>query len=283
VSNTGSIPDERPGRIRLQLKRGNFGPNWYIKLGHNTSFFPENAVGPAGKREGVGVLLTLHLKGFPELVETDIDGVKRNFRFRGRRVQEFFVRWNLQADDWIVIQKRSDYEYDVFPEDADVPTALVQPGEGRTGHRRGVLHAFRPGADADYITHVLGGTYSRGRTHETLVNYFADWLVARGLTVASNAAIDLGLEHPPVIIEAKVIRAARWAQAIREAVGQLHEYRYFQVVARESSLLFLASAEVPRMWLDYLDGEHEIGAAWRTTGGFLLSDRARTALGLDDS
>jgi hypothetical protein len=96
-----------------------------------------------------------------------------------------------------------------------------------------------PGADADYITHVLGGLYRHGRTHETLVNDFADWLAARGLTVASNAAIDLGLEQPPVIIEAKVIRAARWAQAIREAVGQLYEYRYFQVVAPESSL---------RMW-----------------------------------
>ena len=79
-----------------------------------------------------------------------------------------------------------------------------------------------------------------------------------------------------------MIRAARWAQAIREAVGQLYEYRYFQVVAPESSLLFLASAEIPRMWLDYLDKDRKIGAAWRTTG-FLLSDRALTSLGLGDS
>jgi hypothetical protein len=283
MPKTGSIPDERPGRIRIQLKQGSFGPNWYIRLGQDVPFFPKDAIGGANKQYQARRLLTLHLNGVSEPVTTDIDGAGRNFRFRGRRVREFFERWGLQADDWIVIQKRSDYEYDVFPEDSGGPTALAQPGDGRMGHRRGVLHPFRPGADTDYITQVLEGPHRRSRKHETLVNAFADWLDARGLTVAFNAAIDLGLEQPPVIIEAKVIRAARWAQAVREAVGQLYEYRYFQVVARESSLLFLASAEIPRMWLDYLDEEHEIGAAWRTPGGFLLSDRALTTLGLDDS
>jgi len=113
-----------------------------------------------------------------------------------------------------------------------------------------------------------------------LVNDFADWLVARGLTVASNAAIDLGVEQPPVIVEAKVIRTNRWAPAIREAIGQLYEYRYFQVVAPESSLIFLAASKIPEIWLDYLDKDREMGAAWRTSDGFELSDRARTALGL---
>ena len=198
-------------------------------------------------------------------------------------MRKFFDRYGLEENDKILIVKRSEYEYDVVRYDAAAASGpSVEPGEGGTGHRRGFLRPFKPGADADYITHVLGGLYRHGRTHETLVNDFADWLAARGLTVASNAAIDLVLEQPPVIIEAKVIRAARWAQAIREAVGQLYEYRYFQVVAPESSLLFLASAEIPRMWLDYLDKDRKIGAAWRTTG-FQLSDRALTSLGLGDS
>jgi len=111
------------------------------------------------------------------------------------------------------------------------------------------------------------------------VNDFAEWLAARGLTVGSNAAIDLGLERPPVIIEAKVIHSGRWARAIREAVGQLYEYRYFQVIAPESKLLFLASAEIPQRWLEYLDQDRNMGAAWRSTGGFQLSNRASKALG----
>jgi hypothetical protein len=130
------------------------------------------------------------------------------------------------------------------------------------------------------VTNVAGGPARRGRTHETLVNDFAEWLAARDLVVGSNAAIDLGLEHPPVIIEAKVIRAGRWAHAIREAIGQLYEYRYFQVVSPESSLLFLASTPIPARWLDYLDHDRRIGAAWRRDGGFELTTRAGRVLGI---
>jgi hypothetical protein len=127
---------------------------------------------------------------------------------------------------------------------------------------------------------VCLGPARRGRTHEALVNDFADWLTTRELAVGCNAAIDLGLEHPPVIIEAKVIRAGKWAHAIREAIGQLYEYRYFQVVSPQSSLLFLASAPIPARWLDYLDHDRKIGAAWRSDHGFELTDRGKRALGI---
>jgi hypothetical protein len=143
----------------------------------------------------------------------------------------------------------------------------------------GFLRPFRDRADTNYIANVDGGSALRDRAHETLVNSFARWLTARGFLVASNAAIDLGLEQPPVIIEAKKIRAGRWAPAIREAIGQLYEYRYFQVVAPESELIFLVSTEVPAHWLGYLDQDREIGAAWPTADGFHLSDRAWRILG----
>ena len=85
--------------------------------------------------------------------------------------------------------------------------------EDYRGRPGGFLSPFKPRADTDYITHVSGGAFQRGRTtHETLVNDFAGWLASKGLLAASNAAIDLGLEHPPVIIEAKVIRPGRWPQ-----------------------------------------------------------------------
>jgi hypothetical protein len=165
------------------------------------------------------------------------------------------------------------------PPQADGPP--VRADEERHGRPGGFLRPFKPRADTDYITQVSGGAFRRGRTHETLVNDFAEWLAAKGLLAASNAAIDLGLEHPPVIIEAKVIRPGRWAAAIREAIGQLYEYRYFQVVAPQSRLLFLASTDIPRKWLDYLDKDRQIGAAWRISQGeFLFTDRARKMLGV---
>jgi hypothetical protein len=164
------------------------------------------------------------------------------------------------------------------PPEEDGPP--IPPDDGDTGRLGGFLHPFKPRADTDYIANVSGGPRRRGRTHETLVNDFAEWLAARGLAVACNAAIDLGLEQPPVIIEAKVIRPGRWAHAIREAIGQLYEYRYLQVVPLESRLLFLASTEIPPKWLDYLDKDRQIGAAWRSPTGFLLSERASAALNL---
>jgi hypothetical protein len=45
-------------------------------------------------------------------------------------------------------------------------------------------------------------------------------------------------------------------------------------------LIFLASAQVPARWIDYVDRDREIGAAWRSEDGFKLTDRARRALGI---
>jgi hypothetical protein len=153
-------------------------------------------------------------------------------------------------------------------------------GQEACGRPGGFLTPFKPRADADYVSNVAGGPFRRSRTHETLVNDFARWLSDRGLEAASNAAIDLGLVQPPVIIEAKVIRTQKWAAGIREAVGQLYEYRYFQVVAPDSELLFLASAEIPEKWLDYLDKDRRIGAAWRAGDGFQMTPRAAAAFRL---
>jgi hypothetical protein len=164
------------------------------------------------------------------------------------------------------------------PQTEDQDDGEPEGGLGTGGRPGGFLSPFKPRADADYVSNVAGGPFRRSRKHETLVNDFARWLSDRGLEAASNAAIDLGLVQPPVIIEAKVIRGERWATAIREAVGQLYEYRYFQVVAPESKLLFLASAKVPQKWLDYLDQDRQIGAAWRAADDFQLTLRARAAL-----
>lgn len=92
----------------------------------------------------------------------------------------------------------------------------------------------------------------------------------------SQSAIDLGLKDPPVIIEAKVIQQGKWAHAIREASASCTSTGTSQVVSPQSSLIFLASEQVPGLWLDYLDQNREIGAAWRSGDGFELTDRARS-------
>jgi hypothetical protein len=77
---------------------------------------------------------------------------------------------------------------------ADEVGASRAPALGGTG---GFLEPFRPKADTDYLTDVEGGTRSRTRSHETLVNACATWLEARGLSPGRNAAVDLGVSAHP--------------------------------------------------------------------------------------
>lgn len=144
--------------------------------------------------------------------------------------------------------------------------------------RTGFLAPFKPKADTDYLAKLPGGIRRRGRKHENLVNSFAAWLEGRGHNVGRNAAVDLGLTKPPLVIEAKIVSS--WPDAIRTAVGQLYEYRYFRVADPKSCLLFLASETVPREWLRYLERDRHIGAAWPEGRNFVLSPLAKRELRL---
>ncbi|MEV6305873.1 hypothetical protein AB0M02_41105 [Actinoplanes sp. NPDC051861] len=165
-----------------------------------------------------------------------------------------------------------------LPQEAtqDRPQAAPSLPQAPTGHR-GFLAPFKPKADADYFTRVVGGAMKRGRSHETLVNSCADWLSANGFEPGCNNAIDLGVAELSVIIEAKIVRRS-WSDAIREAVGQLYEYRYFKVADPESSLIFLADRPVQQFWVDYLEKDRGIGVMWPVGDGFHMSKLARQAL-----
>jgi len=147
------------------------------------------------------------------------------------------------------------------------------------GVTRQYLQPFRPKADVDYETRIKGGIQKRGRRHETLVNEFSKWLSGKGLSPARNRAIDIGLEAPAVIFEAKMV--STWPRSIREAVGQLYEYRYFQVVAPHTKLVFLASTAVPAEWVKYLEEDRGIAVGWHTGDGFELTTMAKIALGFE--
>ncbi|WP_341717681.1 hypothetical protein QQG74_28225 [Micromonospora sp. FIMYZ51] len=161
---------------------------------------------------------------------------------------------------------------------ADVPAANSVPLDSPQADQGwAFLDPFKPKADADYFSKMVGGSARRGRRHETLVNACAKWLADNGFVPGRNAAIDLGVAELGVIIEAKVVQKS-WAKAIREAVGQLYEYRYFRVADPESSLIFMADRPVPQMWTDYLEKDRGIGAMWPDGDGFAMSKIAARAL-----
>ncbi len=114
------------------------------------------------------------------------------------------------------------------PEDG----AAVESDKGGAA-RTGFLAPFRPKADTDYLANLPGGTQRRGRTHETLVNNFALWLEGLGFAVGRNAAIDLGLIHPPLVIEAKIVVSwpnaipglPAWGERDRCFIGEILDWR----------------------------------------------------------
>ena len=152
-----------------------------------------------------------------------------------------------------------------------------QPGQTRTTSAA-FLAPFKPKADTEYEAFISSKREQRSRGHETLVNRCALWLEDSGYTPARNAAVDLGLMDGSVIIEAKTI-GATWATPIRQAVGQLYEYRYFNIARPDAELIFLSDRPVPNEWVKYLENDRNIGAMWpNETSGFELTQLARRSL-----
>jgi hypothetical protein len=168
---------------------------------------------------------------------------------------------------------------DDVPDDAETADAQEDRSPDPGTPRRGFLQPFQSKADSDYMVQIVGGRRRRSRRHEKLVNDCATWLKANDREPARNAAIDLGLQDEPVIIEAKMVGKS-WPSAIRQAVGQLYEYRYFKVSDPKAHLVFLADQAVPDAWVTYLERDRNVGVMWPTSSGYRLSRLASRALRL---
>ena len=87
---------------------------------------------------------------------------------------------------------------------------------------------FSPKDDSDYIASIRGGAQRRSRKHEWLVREAGEWLHERGATISNPHPRDLLISAPSsVLVEAKIVGDRGAVFAIRDAVGQLLEYRHF--------------------------------------------------------
>jgi len=71
-----------------------------------------------------------------------------------------------------------------------------------------------------------------------------------------------------VVFEIKVTPQEKPLRSIREAVGQLYEYRYFGVVQQESFLCLVTPHKPPEDILRYLENDRQIGILWKHDGDF---------------
>jgi hypothetical protein len=122
--------------------------------------------------------------------------------------------------------------------------------------------AFKPKSDEDYLAVISASVQRRSRTHERLVRIAGEYLRAGGAEVATPHPIDLLMTKPvQVIFEAKPVSRFGALFAVRQAVGQLFEYRRF-IGPRQAKLCILLDQEPAKELVEYVEGDLGLLIAW---------------------
>ncbi|MDG4859318.1 DUF3578 domain-containing protein [Streptomyces sp. T-3] len=137
------------------------------------------------------------------------------------------------------------------------------------------LAGFHPKDSRDYIANIAARQQVKKRDHEALIAAFGPHIAARGYVPITDGMhpkdLVLRRAQPSVgdpsewLVEAKVVRGDNPTVAVREAVGQLYEYRYF--LYGEQGLLVpkligLFTEDI-RGYSGYLES-HGIASIWRS-------------------
>lgn len=124
---------------------------------------------------------------------------------------------------------------------------------------------FASKAETPYDVVLAASVQHRTREHERLLRVTAKWLGMnhpRLIASSRRHPLDMlvsGATH--LIVEAKTTRRIHAGFAIRQALGQLYEYRYF-IGPQEANLVVLLDAKPEDMFIDYLENHLGIGLLW---------------------
>jgi hypothetical protein len=160
------------------------------------------------------------------------------------------------------------------------PGSIATPGGSATdGSSAGdVFDHFKPKSSGDYVAHVEGGTFTRTRRHEALIAEYGEWARTQGfsaLTEVHPRDLVLRRDSTEWLIEGEVLRRGNAAHAVREAIGQLFEYRRFEYTGQGKEapeLVGLFSEPIGNAYVELLDelGVHSVwrdGATWTGSAG----------------
>ena len=123
---------------------------------------------------------------------------------------------------------------------------------------------FRPKEDSDYVVRVPGGPRVQTRKHETLVRRAGEFFRKSSDQVSTPHPKDLEVGaplHPSVVFKAKHVRRGSFAAPIREALGQLLEYRYF-LGPTQADICILLDQEPPRDVIEFVEVGCGVLLAW---------------------
>ncbi|MGW7430073.1 MrcB family domain-containing protein [Streptomyces sp. NPDC054861] len=158
-------------------------------------------------------------------------------------------------------------------DDADALEMSYTPGGTHAQPVIDPLAGFHPKSSGEYLAQITARQQVKQRSHEKLIEDFGHFVVGRGYSPVTRGQHpkDLVLRRSDSsevgsdaewLVEAKVVRSGNPTKAVREAVGQLYEYRHFLYEGeREPFLIGLFSEEIG-VYAPYLE-ERGIASVWR--------------------
>jgi hypothetical protein len=139
---------------------------------------------------------------------------------------------------------------------------------------------FKPKSEEDYVAIIKASVQRRSRSHERLVRMAGEFFTARGAEVITPHPLDLVMIKPDaVIFEAKPVSRFGPLFAIRQAVGQLFEYRRF-IGPRQAKLCILLDAKPEEHLVDYVETDLGLLVAWLTPEGVAGGPKTKALLAL---
>jgi hypothetical protein len=141
------------------------------------------------------------------------------------------------------------------------------------------LRDFAPKDDSDYVAYLAGRALVKSRRHQTLVREYGQYAGSLRFSVATNVhPRDLTLlrGHDEWLVEAKVVYRGNATNAVRDAIGQLLQYRFFLYpLGSPVRLVGLFTEPVGKAYLDLL-ASIGIAAVWKASGGWQADASAQT-------
>src|SRR5262249_55965151 len=114
---------------------------------------------------------------------------------------------------------------------------------------------FKPKSEEDYVAIIKASVQRRSRSHERLVRLAGEFFTSRGAEVITPHPLDLVMTKPlSVIFEPKPVSTFGPLFAIRQAVGQLFEYRRF-IGPHEARLCILLDTKPEEHLVDYVEND----------------------------
>jgi hypothetical protein len=139
---------------------------------------------------------------------------------------------------------------------------------------------FRPKSSEPYSVIIKASQRVQSRNHEKLVETLGKVLIPKGAQLQTNRhPIDVFMNRPDtIIIEAKAVGSRHPGHAVREAVGQLLEYRHF-IGPREAKLCVALDAVPPGEVVSYVEDTLGMFILWTVEGTIRGGPQSAAALG----